>query len=113
MVAIPAPSTIKINPRTSALHACHKQRDVIFPRITSTFQVAPEAGWARLNGPSEFFLRIPGVGAMVLYSVNITAAAAAVGDVDDCCGSICFSPPPVVDEGVLTEPPLVGVIENS
>lgn len=56
-------------PRTRALHACHKQREVILPRITSTFHVAPEAGWARRRGPSELILRIPGRGAIVLYSV--------------------------------------------
>ena len=66
---MPAPSTIKISPRTSALHACHRQREVILPRITSTFQVAPEAGWARRRGPNEVFRLIPGIGVIVLYSV--------------------------------------------
>ena len=59
IVAIPAPRNIKTNPKTSARQACHKQRDVIFPRTTCTFHVAPDAGQARrTGGPNDVFLRL-------------------------------------------------------
>lgn len=40
------------------MHACHKQRDVILPRTTWTFHVAPEAGCARRTGPTVISRRL-------------------------------------------------------
>lgn len=58
MVAIPAPIIISTRPKASARHACQRQRDVILPRTTWTFHVAPDAGHARRTGPSEIFCRL-------------------------------------------------------
>lgn len=44
IVAIPAPTNIKKIPNASARQACHKHLEVIFPRTTWTFHVAPEKG---------------------------------------------------------------------
>lgn len=59
MVAIPAPITIRTNPKANARHACHRHLDVIFPRTICTFHVAPDAGQARRTGPpNEIFRRL-------------------------------------------------------
>lgn len=59
IVAMPAPRNISNMPRIRARQACHRQRDVILPRTTCTFHVAPEAGCARrTGGPSDMFLRL-------------------------------------------------------
>lgn len=84
MVAIPAPTNIRKTPNASARHACHKHLEVIFPRTTCTFHVAPEnekqkqilnqsdqikaiskvifllpdAGQALRTGPNEIFRRL-------------------------------------------------------
>lgn len=59
IVAIPAPNIISKIPNIRALQACHKHREVIFPRTTCTFHVAPDAGCARrTGGPNDIFLRL-------------------------------------------------------
>lgn len=51
--------TISTSPKTSARHACQRHREVILPRTTWTFHVAPDAGHARRTGPpSEIFCRL-------------------------------------------------------
>lgn len=62
--------------------------------MTSTFQVAPEAGWARRKGPREFLRLNAAIGVIVLYSVwgVGVAVAVATGPIVDgvfgegCCG---------------------------
>lgn len=51
MVAMEAPITIKSIPTINARQACQRHAVDIFPRTTWTFQVAPLAGCALLNGP--------------------------------------------------------------
>lgn len=94
IVAIPAPRNISTMPRISARQACHRHRDVILPRTTCTFQVAPDAGWAlRTGGPSDMFRRLCHCGFTPRACIPTTIPTMRV-DVrrrcSDCGGCFCL-----------------------
>lgn len=87
MVAMPAPRNISTMPRIRARHACHRHREVILPRTTWTFQVAPDAGCAlRTGGPSDMLRRLCHCGftprACIAAEFGHTAPRDAQGDDD-------------------------------